>query len=182
MTAPAWSALISTVALIVTISVQVAAFRRDRFSRGIDAVRAMDARFESSEFRDLRRRAALYLIEKPQNDPSAREALVGVLNFFETLGFLYAKKVVDAYSVWHFFGSWLMPYYSASKHVIDELRTEDPSLYSDLGPLYQAVSKVEARKHPSKDTLHILSREAMDELLRSETVLPTTPRPSTTPL
>lgn len=182
MTPPAWSALISTIALIVTISVQIAAWRRDRFSRGIDIIRAMDARFESSDFRELRRCAALHLIHKPENDPAGREALLGVLNFFETLGFLYAKKVVDAYSLWHFFGSWLLPYYSASSHIVDEMRTKDPSIYSELGPLYKAVCEVEKEKHPSKDTLHMLSRESIDEFLHIQSVLPTTPRPSSTPL
>ena len=123
MTAPAWSALVSTLALIVTISVQIAEWRRARFSRGIDTIAAMDTRFESAEFREVRKRAATYLATKPAADPAGRESVLGVLNFFETLGFLFAKHIVDAKTVWHFFGTWLLPYYATSKSLICLLYT-----------------------------------------------------------
>src|SRR6266498_2944619 len=95
-TAQAWSALIAAVALIVAIGFQIAGWRRDRFSRGVDAVRSMDVRWESTEFREQRRRAATFLIAKDGTDDLGKEALYGVLNFFETLGFFYSKKITDA--------------------------------------------------------------------------------------
>jgi hypothetical protein len=182
VTAPAWSALISTGALIATITFFVFAWRRDHFSRGIDAIRWMDARFQSPEFRELRQRAASHLIEKPEMDSPGREALYEVLNFFETLAFLCTKDVTEAYSVWHFFGSWLMPYYSASKDIIVLRRKDCPSLWSDMEGLYKAVCEIETGHHPSKDTHHVISETAINEFLKRETVLPTMPRPSTAPL
>lgn len=181
MTAPAWSALVSSIALIVTITVQILEWRRTRFSRALDLIASMETRFESREFREQRRTAAYYLMGKTENILEGREALEGVLSFFETLGFLYSKKAVDAQMVWHFFGSWLLPYYSVSKHIIDEWRAKDPGLYCELQVVYQAIRDVECQVHPSRDTIHMLSRASLDDFLISESLLSLVPRPSATP-
>lgn len=182
MTAQTWSALIAAAALIVMIGFQIAGWRRDRFSRGVDAVRSMDVRWESTEFREQRRRAATFLISKDASDDFGKEALYGVLNFFETLGFFYSKKITDAETLWHFFGTWVLPYYAAAQAFIETEHKQDPNVYSELKSLFDALCKVERKKHPSKSTEHMTSESQVLGFLKTEETLTLTPRPSSTPL
>jgi hypothetical protein len=182
MTAQAWSALVATIALVVTAGFQIAGWRRDRLSRGVDAVRAMDSRWESTEFREQRKRAAAFLISKDEADDAGRDALFCLLNLFETLGFFLDRKIADAETIWHFFGSWLLPYCVAAQGVIVKERAHDPSVYCELQVLFEEVCKVERKTHPSRRTDHLTSESEVLVFLREEQTLSLTPRPSTTPL
>ena len=182
MNPPAWSALITAIALIVTILFQVRNWHKDSLSRSLNTITGLDARFESSEFRELRKRAASFLQRGGINDQAGKEAIYGVLNFFETIGFLFYKGAIDSETVWNFFGSWLPQYYAASKHIIEECRQGDPNLYIELERVHKAICKVEEKRHPSKDATHMFSAEEIEKFLRSESLITVNPRPSSTPL
>jgi hypothetical protein len=178
MNPTAWSALISTVALILTIIFQVRNWRRDRFSRSIDIISSLDARFESADFRELRKRAATFLQSGTTDDRAGKEAIYGVLNYFETIGFISNRGAIDAEAVWNFFGSWLPQYYFAAKHLIAECQQKDPNLYIELEKIYKAICKVEAKRHPSGNALHMFSKEDIDRFLYIESAITLTARPS----
>ena len=145
-------------------------------------MRSMDVRWESSEFREQRRRAATFLVSKDETDALGKEALFGVLNFFETIGFFYSKKIADAETLWHFFGTWILPYYVGAQSVLKSEWKRDPNVYSELRALYEALCKVERKKHPSKSTDHMTSDSEVLGFLKEEQILTLTPRPSSTPL
>lgn len=114
MSASEWMPIIASIGLIITVIFQIVEWRRSRFARGLETIAALDARFESPEFREIRRRAAAYHLAESKDDRAGEEAAITVINFFETIGFLQEKKVLDSNMVWHFFASWLIPYYVAS--------------------------------------------------------------------
>jgi hypothetical protein len=119
-----------------------------RFSQALDVIAAMGVRFEGAEFRNTRSRAATFLLTKsPADDPAGKESLISLLRFFETLGFLYRQKVIDASSAWHFFGSrW-------------------------------TIVRVETRMHPTRDTAHLVSSHQVELFLKHEAALPLVPVP-----
>lgn len=182
MTPEAWSAVAAVVGVVAAIAVQVVEWRRQRFSRGIDTISQMDARWDRADFREKRRLAAAHLLAvKTGGDGPGEEATRDILNFFETVGFLHRNKVVRADSVWHFFGSWLLPYYHAAKPVRDESRRHDPNCYAEIERLYQAVLKIERSRHPSGDTLHVIGDANIRNVLIKEAALELESAPSTGP-
>lgn len=97
LSAEHWSALSAAAGVLVAITFQIIEWRRQRYSKGIDTIAQMDSRWDSPEFREMRRRASRFLIDPvAETKSSGEEAVRTVLNFFETLGFLERKKVVDA--------------------------------------------------------------------------------------
>ncbi|HEX7048296.1 MAG TPA: hypothetical protein VF275_12065 [Gammaproteobacteria bacterium] len=177
-----WSALSAVVGVIAVICFQVAEWRRQRFAKGIDTVAQLDSRWDSVEFRDIRREAAAYLIDgNSTTEAAGEEAVRTVLNFYETLGFLNRKNVIDSEAIWHFFGSWIFPYYHASKPVRDKSRQLDPNCYSELESLVTAVREVEKKCHPSKSSLHLELEENITKFLQREAKLELAAVPSTTP-
>lgn len=181
MTTEAWSALISAIGVMTAIGLQVIEWRRSSFSRRIEMMAALDSRFENPEIRDLRRRAAAWLQNQNPEDREGREAASGVINFFETLGYLYGKRAVDADGVWHFFASWLLPYYAATEHLRREIADGDRNVFCEFDKIYLAVKKIEERKHLSNDTLHIVGPDALRKFLAAESCLKTANIPATTP-
>jgi len=181
MSPEAWSALFAAVGVVVAIFLQIGEWRRAKFSRGIEIVAALDVRFEGPELRELRRQAAAYLSKPSPNDQAGREAARAIINFFETLGFLHAKGVVDAESAWHFFGSWLLPYHAATKTLRVQISEGDPNVFSEFGKIYSAVEDVEKSRHPSNDTSHIIGPDALERFLLQEAGLEMKSLPSTVP-
>jgi hypothetical protein len=182
MSAEAWSALAAVVGVIVTAIFQLLGWRRDRIARGMESIAALDSRFESPEFREVRRRAAAHLSAPDSPTDGGEEAVRTVLNFFEAVGFLYSSKLVTAKSVWVFFSSWLIPYYAATENLSTTLRLEDPNSYSELERLHRDVCKIERKAHPSGDVSYLTTPEALRTFLHREASLELRALPSTAPL
>lgn len=172
MSAEGWSALATGIAVIVAISAIVIESRRARFSHSLQIMGRLDERFESLEFRETRRRAAAYLISRGETDPHGEAALRDVLNFFDTIGFLFRRKAVDAQTVWHYFSSWILPYYSASSKYLHGEQKRDPLCYREIEPLYNAVFAIEERERHYVDASSVTSKEAVERMLREEAILP----------
>lgn len=176
-------ALSAVVGIIVAIIFQILEWRRQRFSRSVDIVAQMDARWESVEFREIRKQAASFLLSPQESNQAAGEESVRtVLNFFETVGFLVRKRVVDEEAVWHFFGSWLFPYFRASDRIMEQSCSLDPNCYSDFKILYGKLRRVEAKQHPTQSASHLDNRAAVTQCLKREAQLKLNTIPSTTPV
>jgi hypothetical protein len=167
----AWSALFTGIGLIWAFTAQTIEWRRNRFVRGIDAITGLDRRFDSPEFRKTRREAATFLLRTSSDDDSEDGALFDVLDFFETVGYLWRKKLIDTETAWHFFASWLLPYVAASESIIAHSRKDDPSLFRELDKMFIEVKYFERTQHPSHEADHLLSRDSIADFLRSEAAL-----------
>lgn len=91
-----------------------------------------------------------------------------VLDFFEGLAYFHRRGLCDAESLWHFFASWLLPYFAASHAVVKHMTQNDPSLFEDLARLNKELKKVESRRHPSQSSSHILSPDSIKGFLQAE--------------
>lgn len=169
MSAEAWSALAATIGVIVVIIFQIVEWRRLRLARALDSVLELEKRFEESEFRDIRKAAATFLLDSSAGSPEGEGSAVTVINFFECLGLLHRKAVLDDELVWHFFSGWLLPYYCAAhQSIITPRQGRDPNAYTEVDKLYRDMKRIEETKHPSGDTLHIITREAIHHFLEGE--------------
>lgn len=171
MSAEAWSALIAAIGVVITIIFQIRTWQQTNFARKIDLIANFDNRFETQEFREIRRNASTYLLDPDDGGAEGREAVCAVINFFETLGYLYSKGTIDKESVWHFFSSWLIPYYVASETVRFEKSENDSNVYIEFKKLYDVVTKEEIKRHPSNGLNHITDEDAIKEFLTSEAKL-----------
>ncbi|MFZ2493488.1 MAG: hypothetical protein WA208_18575 [Thermoanaerobaculia bacterium] len=168
--------MVAALAIVVSVGMQIAEWRRARFSRGLDVLGTMDARWDSAEFRETRRQAAADLLDR-QSDPLEAEAVRDVLNFFETLGFLLRKEVVEADAVWHYFGSWLLPYTSAAASLTESYRAVDPNCLTEIEALVRAVWDVEIERNPQASGEGALTDERVRTFLEKEGKLSAPRRP-----
>jgi len=168
LTAEAWAAAASVTGVIVAITALVQESRRSRFSRAIDILSRLDDRFESPEFRAIRRSAAQYLLDPADAGQTGEESVRAILNFFETLAYLFKHHAVGANMVWHYYGSWLLPYYVASKDVIAKYQHDDPNCYRETAALYDAVFQVEENERNYCDATQVISSSGVTSMLRME--------------
>jgi hypothetical protein len=174
-----WSAVVAIIALIWTMTAQTVAWRRDRYSRGLDSLSDLDERFESPDFRAVRRKASAYLLTPKADNVEGIQAVRTVLNLFETIGFLYRTKMVTVEIVWHYFGTWLLPYCVASKKYIERTQEDDPQVYSELRGIYRAVLRYDKRRHPKGKPYAVTSDDGVARLLEAEATLSLIAEPST---
>ena len=105
------------------------------------------------------------------DEPSGENAAHEILNFFETLAFLHRRGAVDADAVWHYFATWLLPYYRALMPLIQREQQTDPNIYHEFFALYEAVFQVEREKRNYRGTELVVSKEAVAAVLAEEAKL-----------
>jgi hypothetical protein len=151
-------------------------FRQDKraqFTHMITILSQLDVRFDSKEFRGRRRLAAAWLANGSQSaDLVGQDAARDVLNFFETLAFLHRREAIDAEAVWHYFASWLLPYYQAFESFVRKEQATDPNAYREFQTLFDAVFQIEREKRDYRGTEQVVSPENVKSILASESALP----------
>jgi hypothetical protein len=170
-----WTAIGSiatSVGVIVAVVALIIESRRSRFTKAIDILMQFDNRFDSLEFREIRCRAAEFLLSgSKEEDKDGRQAIADVLNFFETVAFLYRNKAIRADMVWHTFASWLLPYWKAAESYVQRRRLDDPNSYGETAVLFDAVWSIEQKQIRDQTEKSIITDESLNRILRSETEL-----------
>jgi hypothetical protein len=171
-----WTA-IGSIATSIGVIVAVVAFiiesHRSRFTKAIDILMQFDKRFDSPEFRETRRRAAEFLLSgSKEEDKDGRQAIADVLNFFETVAFLYRNKAIKANVVWHTFASWLLPYWKAAESYIQICLLNDPNSYGETAVLFDAVWSIEQKHLHDRTEKSIITEKSLNSFLKSEAELP----------
>jgi len=161
-------AYVSALGVIAAMYWQIREWRRASLTNRMATITSYESRFEAAEFRDLRRVAARYLLAHDATEPAGRDATKAIVNFFESIGYLFEKGMLKDEDVWQFFASWLVPYYIASEKVRAEESENDPNVYSSVGNVYLAVLAVEAKKHPTGQTSHLIAPKAVRAFLDDE--------------
>ena len=163
-----WTAGVATISLVITAWFQIKAWNRDVRSRAIETLRGFEVDWDDDKRKKARSIAARYLLN-PESDPDrGRITLMAVLNFFESLGYLYDEGVVEIDGIWHFFSSCILPWYTAGRREIGIWQDYDENLYNLLDKLYNAVREVECRKHSSNSAVHAISPQAVHDFLLEE--------------
>jgi hypothetical protein len=155
----------------VTVSLRIAYLQneRARFAQEISILAQMDSRFDGAEFRDVRSRAATWLSAGSDGaDIEGEVATRELLNFFETLAYLYSKAVITAESAYHYFGSWILPYYEASRTFVKREQVRDQNCYGEFFALREAVFQIEREKTNCVETRKAISNPNVDAFLIRE--------------
>jgi hypothetical protein len=93
-----------------------------------NAILTLRERFASSSMRAHRKRLSTRLLHKEHEDITNVE----VANFFELVGALTHRKVLEEELVWEAFGTWIENYYWALRHPVDLIDRARKSLSDPL--------------------------------------------------
>jgi len=136
------------------------------------AVMSLRERFDSPRMRASRRHLSDRLLKKTHEDISNME----VVTFFELVGTLTHRKVLESDLVWEAFGSWVTAYYWALRHPVDmigDLRRamDDPLIFHEYEWLYTRIVSIDRRRAgPTVDSEPSLIVET-ERVLRRESAL-----------
>lgn len=135
-----------------------------------NAVMDLRERFDAPRMRRARRLLAQRLLAGKHEDITNLE----VAAFFELIGALTHKRVLDRELVWEAFGTWTTGYYAALRRPVDVIgraRSElaDPLVMHEFEWLYEVTRGIDHRilpsapaddAHESQEALVLLRREA----------------------
>ncbi|HTP54793.1 MAG TPA: hypothetical protein VML94_07555 [Thermoplasmata archaeon] len=165
-----WS-LLGTWALVIgTLVLMYWQTRTSQHLNSANAVMALRERFDASRMRSARRHLSERLLKQEHHDIASME----VVTFFELVGTLTHRKVLDDDLVWEAFGTWATAYWLAIRQPVDlvgQLRADlkDPLVFHEYEWLYErlrAIDRAELEAPPEvpaesmDDVNRILSREA----------------------
>ncbi len=160
-----WSTLIATLAVLLAIVALYFETRRSRVAIQTEAILSLSDRFDSSLFRDIRRKAAKKLLEAK---PAAAE-LSDVLNFLSTIAFFVKTHAFDKDLVYYHFSWWMIRYWHAASGFIEQERQTDPDSWIALERLIGALQEKEQLELHPRDAY---SAERIASFLRRESRLP----------
>ncbi len=137
-------------ALVAVVAVYYQGYLTN-LTHSIDVVRSYDDRFDSLEFRTNRREVARKILALPGGPATVNEEADDLLDFFETIGLLAKRKIVDTTMVWSLFQYPLHGYWLVARDSIAKRRRDDPTLFEDVVWLHDRVTRIEKRKRRCTD-------------------------------
>jgi hypothetical protein len=140
-----------------------------------NAVLDLRDKFDSTRMRSVRRHIAERLLKQAHGDIASIE----VVTFFELIGTLTHRKILDEDLVWEAFGTWITAYWYCLRHPSDwvaQLRKDlhDPLIFHEFEWLNNRVLELDThalRKlggepgNPEEEATRILKREAQLEAI-----------------
>lgn len=165
-----WSLVGTWVLVLGTLILMYWQTRSSQHLNSANAVMALRERFDGARMRAARRHLSDHLLRQEHQDIASIE----VITFFELVGTLTHRRVLDDDLVWEAFGTWASAYYLAVRQPVDmigQLRKElnDPLLYHEFEWLYNRLRELDEAQSPSHaqvppetvaDVQRILGREA----------------------
>jgi hypothetical protein len=119
-----------------------------KLSVGAEWLFKLDDQFDSGPFRSKRRSSAISLRNKAY-DP----ILEDVWDFFDTVGLLVRKGVLDEEMIWSRFFHWINGYWKASKQLLEERRGDEKQVWNDFENLFERVTKWEEKERSNSADL-----------------------------
>ncbi|MCI4350242.1 MAG: hypothetical protein L3K15_01840 [Thermoplasmata archaeon] len=138
-----------------------------------NAVMALRERYDTPQLRRTRRALANSLLSEPgETFPRAE-----LLTFFELLGVMTHRKLLDRELVWNSFGGWVSSYYFMLTHPHDRIaavreRMGDPLAFAEFEWLYHTVQAIDRKRLGPTEANLIESREEARSILHHESELP----------
>jgi hypothetical protein len=147
--------------------------RQTQVLNSANAVMNLRDKFDSTRMRSVRRHLSERLLKQAHEDIASIE----VVTFFELIGTLTHRRVLDEDLVWEAFGTWITAYWWALRHPTDwvgQLRhdLEDPLIFHEYEWLTNRVLELDrralAQEHhrpgkPEEEARRILTRESLLE-------------------
>lgn len=167
-----WS-LVGTWALVVaTIVLLYWQTQQNQRLNSANAVMNLRERFDSSRMRAARRHLADRLLRGAHQDIASVE----VVTFFELVGTLTHRRVLDDDLVWEAFGTWVEAYYWALRHPVDmiaQLRANlgDPLVFHEFEWLHGRIVELDVERVPGSAASAPMSDENIRSFLGREVAL-----------
>ena len=147
--------------------------RQTQVLNSANAVMNLRDKFDSTRMRAVRRHLSERLLKQAHEDIASIE----VVTFFELVGTLTHRRVLDEDLVWEAFGSWVTAYWWSLRHPVDWVERlrhdlDDPLIFHEYEWLSNRVHQLDrralAKEHhsegsPEQESRRILSREALLE-------------------
>jgi len=134
------SAIAAGVGVPVAIGSVVWQIRQSRLALGVDLLLRFEARFDEPAFRSSRQTAAEALMQGPDH------RIDDVIDFFETVGLLTRRRVLNPEVIWNEFSYWVFGYWLVAKDYITGKRADDPLRWVEFEWLYKKLFWIEFRK------------------------------------
>lgn len=146
------SALAACTAIVVSLWYYTRNLALTRLSNSAKMVSDLVAKFEGSDMREYRRQFATDLLSGTNIDILGH---VPVLEFFEEIGYMTRRGVLDKGMVWNSFFWWLAPYYEQSRQhiVVAREHLQSNVYFRDIEWLYQELRRVAAKEQGQKQYL-----------------------------
>jgi hypothetical protein len=162
--------LLGTWVLVIgTILLMYWQTRQTQRLNSANAVMTLRERFDGGRMRAVRRHLADRLLKQAHQDIASME----VVTFFELIGTLTHRKVLDDDLVWEAFGTWVSAYYWCLRNPIDligQLRTnlDDPLVFHEFEWLEHRIEAIDrkelgegaAHRNADAEARRILERES----------------------
>jgi hypothetical protein len=168
-----WTAISTWALAIGTLLILLWQTRQAQVLNSANAVMTLRDKFDATRMRAVRRHIAERLLKQAHEDIASLE----VVTFFELIGALTHRKVLDEALVWEAFGTWITAYWYELRHPLDwvgKLRTDlaDPLIFHEFEWLYNRITELDRRAlaksgvapgDPAEESRRILSRESLLE-------------------
>ena len=128
-------------ALIAIYSIR-AESRRSTFNLGVNLLFKMNDVFNSSGFVRKRKKAAKFLLKKPDLNEWDCVEVEDILDFFQMIGSLTRKGVIDKTLAWEFYVYWVDFYYIITKEYIEYCNIDNPGTWEDVVWLYKKFVRI----------------------------------------
>jgi len=165
-----WSLVGTWVLVVGTLILMLWQTLQNQKLNSANAVMNLRERFDSPRMRASRRHVSERLLKGAHQDISNLE----VVTFFELVGTLTHRKVLEDDLVWEAFGGWVTSYYWSLRHPVDmigQLRTgmSDPLIFHEFEWLNERVksidrhrtgASVDAGLAPASEAERFLTRES----------------------
>jgi hypothetical protein len=170
-----WTALSTWALATGTLLFLYLQTRQANTLNGANAVMSLRDKFDSTRMRSVRRHIAERLLKQAHGDIASIE----VITFFELIGTLTHRKILDQELVWEAFGTWITAYWYSLRHPSDwvgQLRTDlsDPLIFHEFEWLNDRILWLDDRAltkigghagDPGDEAARILRRESLLESL-----------------
>jgi hypothetical protein len=147
--------------------------RQAQILNSANAVMDLRDKFDATRMRSVRRHISERLLKQAHEDIASLE----VVTFFELVGTLTHRRILDEDLVWEAFGTWITAYWYGLRHPLDwigRIRTDlgDPLVFHEFEWLNdriltldtRALAKAHARSgNPAEESARILKRESLLE-------------------
>ena len=167
-TASSIAASVSAVAASVAALVAVAALYiqglRARSILRIELLFRFNDRFSDEHLRAARSSAANALLNNAKDLGDVDD----VLDFFESMGLMVQHKALDPEMVWSEFSFWIDGWWCAAFKYIQEVRSDDATIWEYFWRLREHMMRVEKRWTKASDSELVQSREDVVDFLKGE--------------
>lgn len=134
---------ISSLGPLIALAALIYEVRETKLSHSTDVILKLSERFNNSEMRKIRAKAAKKLLKQ---DDIGDVSVDDILNFFEEIGLLLETKSIRLRPTWALFYYWVSYYYEASIIYRNEYQKSDPNLHKGLDFLYKSLEREELKQ------------------------------------